>query len=99
MTLEPTLLDGVVVVKSHVATDVRGCFSKQFNADVFTTAGFHGTWAEAYWSRSWKGVVRGMHFQSPPSDHSKLVTCVYGSVIDVAIDLRRSSPYLWTLGR
>ena len=47
---------------------------------------------EDYYSKSLKGVIRGLHFQLPPQEHSKIVYCVNGSVFDVVVDLRVGSP-------
>jgi dTDP-4-dehydrorhamnose 3,5-epimerase len=72
--------------------DERGGFFKTFHIDLFKKKGLETNWREEYYSTSKKNVIRGMHFQTPPEDHNKLVTCLSGSVIDVIIDLRKDSP-------
>jgi dTDP-4-dehydrorhamnose 3,5-epimerase len=85
-------LDGCVRVIPRVVEDDRGMFAKTFQASVFTALGLGSDWRETYYSRSRRGVIRGMHFQLPPADHDKVVVCVRGRVLDVAVDLRRDSP-------
>ncbi len=65
---------------------------KTFHAEQFEDAGLPVEWREEFYSRSRKGVIRGMHFQTPPCDHEKLVYCMQGRVLDVVIDLRKQSP-------
>lgn len=92
MEIIPTEIDGCVEVHSRVFTDDRGTFVKTFHADQFHRLGLNGVWREYFYSSSALGVVRGLHFQVPPTDHIKLVTCVVGAVWDVVVDLRRTSP-------
>jgi dTDP-4-dehydrorhamnose 3,5-epimerase-like enzyme len=61
------------------------------HAHSFSEAGLASSFLESYYSTSGKGVVRGMHFQIPPHDHSKLVYAVDGEVMDVLLDLRKGS--------
>jgi dTDP-4-dehydrorhamnose 3,5-epimerase len=63
-----------------------------FHADFFGGYGLETGFAEAYSSLSHERVLRGLHFQNPPHDYAKLVTCLVGRVFDVALDLRRGSP-------
>jgi len=72
--------------------DVRGSFTKIFNAEQFEKLGFQTEYKEIYYSTSQKDVIRGMHFQVPPYDHEKLVHVISGSIIDVLVDLRKESP-------
>ena len=67
-------------------------FVKTFHAERFTERGLPVDWREEYYSKSVKGVIRGMHFQTPPHDHEKLVYCMQGQVLDVVVDLRKHSP-------
>lgn len=92
MRIESTELDGCVRVVPRVVEDQRGMFAKTFQASVFAELGLSAEWREVYYSRSRRGVIRGMHFQLPPADHDKVVVCVRGAVLDVAVDLRRDSP-------
>lgn len=72
--------------------DSRGDFFKTYHIDLFRKKGLETNWREEYFSTSKKNVIRGMHFQTPPADHDKLITCLSGSVIDVIVDLRKKSP-------
>lgn len=91
MELIPTALEGCFEVRPFFAEDERGSFVKTFNAERFAEAGLPTGWREEYYSSSHKGVIRGMHFQTPPHDHEKLVYCLQGRVLDVVVDLRRQS--------
>lgn len=79
------------VIKSSVFTDERGVFIKTFHNEFFRSIGLQTNFREEYYSISNKNVIRGMHFQTPPCDHEKLVYCVMGRVLDVIIDLRKNS--------
>ncbi len=72
--------------------DVRGSFTKIYNDDFYREANIEFELKEQYISVSNKGVIRGMHFQLPPFDCDKLVMVLNGSVVDVVLDLRKSSP-------
>jgi dTDP-4-dehydrorhamnose 3,5-epimerase len=90
--IEPTSLAGCVRVVPRVVGDERGAFVKTFQASVFEALGLATSWREVFYSRSARGVVRGLHFQLPPADQDKLVVCTSGRVLDVVVDLRRDSP-------
>jgi dTDP-4-dehydrorhamnose 3,5-epimerase len=92
MKLIPTSLEGCFEVIPFFAEDERGTFVKTFHAERFAELGLPTEWSEEYYSSSRKGVIRGMHFQTPPHDHEKLVYCIQGRVLDVVVDLRRMSP-------
>lgn len=92
MELIPTILEGCYQVRPFFAQDERGTFVKTFHADRFLALGLPSEWREEYYSSSRKGVIRGMHFQTPPHDHEKLVYCIQGRVLDVVVDLRKGSP-------
>lgn len=72
--------------------DERGVFVKTFQDTVWRQAGIHFRLKESYFSFSEKDVIRGMHFQVPPHQHSKIVFCPRGAITDVIVDLRRDSP-------
>lgn len=88
----PVPLEGAFLVKPPLFTDARGNFVKTFHRGVFQNFGVEPVFAEEFYSTSVKGVVRGMHFQTPPADHAKYVFCLTGAVRDVILDLRRASP-------
>lgn len=90
--IEDTSLTGCKIIRTHIHEDVRGYFVKTYHNAAFTSLGLAGSFAEIYYSKSRKNVLRGMHFQLPPADHEKMVTCIAGRVLDVALDLRRNSP-------
>lgn len=91
MELIPTVLEGCFEVRPFCIKDVRGTFVKTYQSHLFKGLGLPTDWREEYYSSSHRGVIRGMHFQSPPYDHEKLVYCMQGRVLDVVVDLRKGS--------
>ncbi|WP_323140462.1 dTDP-4-dehydrorhamnose 3,5-epimerase [Massilia phyllosphaerae] len=91
-TLKPSAIPGCHEVLPRIMHDARGSFVKVFHADAFRELGLETAFTEEYYSHSHKGVIRGMHFQTPPADHVKMVYCVQGEVFDVVLDLRVGSP-------
>lgn len=91
-----TTLPGLVLLRPRIFQDQRGTFIKTFHAAAFRNLGLSFEPREEFYSISAPGVLRGMHFQVPPADHTKLVYCASGRVTDVVLDLRRSST---TFGR
>jgi dTDP-4-dehydrorhamnose 3,5-epimerase len=85
-------LNGVRVFCPAVARDRRGLFVKTYHQGQFAEQGVNFETREEFFSISGKNVLRGMHFQIPPHDHAKLVTCLRGRILDVLVDLRRSEP-------
>jgi dTDP-4-dehydrorhamnose 3,5-epimerase len=92
MELERTDIPDCYVVHAKVMNDDRGSFVKTFHMPRFAELGLRSDWAEEYFSVSACGVIRGMHFQTPPHEHAKLVFCLVGEVLDVVVDLRKGSP-------
>ena len=92
MQFVPTEIPGCFEIFPKIFTDERGQFVKLFHQELFGADNLKETWAENYISISKKNVLRGMHFQTPPHVHSKLVYCLSGEVLDVLIDLRAGSP-------
>jgi dTDP-4-dehydrorhamnose 3,5-epimerase len=90
--LNSTLIPDCYEIQPHILDDNRGRFVKVFQSAAFTELCLETYFSEEYYSKSHKGVVRGMHFQTPPADHVKLVYCVHGDVFDVVLDLRIGSP-------
>lgn len=72
--------------------DVRGNFTKTFHSATLKEQGIDFVLKESYFSISKKDVIRGMHFQTPPHQHAKIVFCPRGAILDVIIDLRKNSP-------
>ncbi len=87
-----TGLLGCYEIQPLVRRDQRGCFVKIFHASTFRALGLATDFCESYYSVSQKNVIRGLHFQMPPHDHAKLVTCLEGRILDVAVYLRCGSP-------
>ena len=88
-----TDLEGVLIIEPKVFGDARGYFLESFNAKEFAEKRrFNINFVQANESMSSYGVMRGLHFQRPPFTQSKLVRCVKGAVLDVAVDIRKDSP-------
>ena len=85
-------LSGCYEIELFQHTDERGVFVKPWNTRDFEKVGFDFKVREIFWSTSKRGSIRGMHFQSPPHAHQKIVSCQQGSVCDVLLDLRGNSP-------
>jgi dTDP-4-dehydrorhamnose 3,5-epimerase len=92
MTLISAPLPAVKVLQPFVFEDARGNFVKPFHEDQLAAHGIALTVREEFFSTSGANVLRGMHFQTPPHAHQKLVYCITGTVIDVVLDLRQDSP-------
>ena len=86
-------IDGVLEIITRKFADDRGFFSETYNWQEFSDAGIHHTFVQDNHSCSnFKGVLRGLHYQLPPFAQTKLVRVVKGAILDVAVDIRRSSP-------
>ena len=93
MEFAPTDIPGLYVVRPRVFADERGFFVETWSRPVFEAAGHRYDWVQDNHARSSAaGVLRGLHFQLPPSSQAKLVRVTAGSVLDVVVDLRRGSP-------
>lgn len=88
---KPTPIPGCFEIIPTIRRDSRGLFIKIYNSEEFAGLGLDADFKEAYYSVSKKGVLRGMHFQTPPAAISKLVYCVEGEIIDAVLDLRKKS--------
>jgi dTDP-4-dehydrorhamnose 3,5-epimerase len=87
-----TEIPGVLDLFSEPNCDARGRVVKTFEERAFREAGLPAVYAEELHTWSRRGVVRGMHFQAPPSAQAKVVFCQYGAILDAVVDLRRGSP-------
>lgn len=96
MNIIPTEIPGVVILEPRVFGDARGYFFESFAARAFEEQVLNTHFVQDNESSSCYGVVRGLHYQKAPHAQSKLVRAVRGSVLDVAVDIRRGSP---TYGR
>jgi dTDP-4-dehydrorhamnose 3,5-epimerase len=86
-----TKLDGVVLLEPRVFGDERGFFVETFSRDAWAGLGVEPEFVQHNHSRSGKGILRGLHFQTEPGQ-AKLLRCARGAIFDVAVDLRRDSP-------
>lgn len=85
-------LPGVKILRPFVFEDDRGNFVKPFHQGQLAEQGIEMQVREEFFSTSVAGVLRGMHFQTPPHAHQKIVYCITGRVQDVVFDLRKDSP-------
>ena len=92
MKVLKTPLEGVVIIEPRLFEDSRGYFFESFSQCDFDALVAPVRFVQDNESRSCYGVVRGLHFQRPPFAQAKLVRCVRGAVLDVAVDIRRGSP-------
>lgn len=93
MQFERQAIPDVILVTPDRHGDARGFFSETFRANVYEAAGIAGPFVQD--NHAWSaeaGVLRGLHFQAPPRAQAKLVRCTRGAVLDVAVDIRASSP-------
>lgn len=92
MEVIKTAIDGVVIIEPRVFKDSRGYFFESFSQREFEEKVRPVNFVQDNESMSSYGVMRGLHFQRPPYTQSKLVRCVKGAVLDVAVDIRKGSP-------
>ena len=92
MEIIKTALDGVVIIEPRVFKDARGYFFEAFSQREFDEKVCPIQFVQDNESMSTYGVMRGLHFQRPPFTQNKLVRCVKGRVLDVAVDIRKGSP-------
>ena len=87
-----TYIDGVFIIEPRVFNDARGYFFESYSERDFNAQVREIHFVQDNESKSSYGVMRGLHFQRPPFTQSKLVRCVKGAVLDVAVDIRKGSP-------
>ena len=92
MNVIPTAIEGLLIIEPRVFRDSRGYFFESFSQREFEEKVGPITFVQDNESMSTRGVMRGLHFQRPPYTQSKLVRCVKGAVLDVAVDIRKGSP-------
>ena len=92
MNVIPTAIPGVLILEPCVFTDPRGYFFESYNRREFDRLVGPVEFVQDNESCSSRGVMRGLHFQHPPHAQAKLVRCVRGRVLDVAVDIRKGSP-------
>ena len=91
-----TDIEGVVIIEPRIFKDARGYFFESYSKKEFDEKVAPVDFVQDNESCSTRGVMRGLHFQRPPYTQAKLVRCVKGAVLDVAVDIRKGSP---TYGR
>lgn len=87
-----TKISDLIIIEPTVFRDARGYFLESYNQKKFEETIGKTPFVQDNESKSCKGVLRGLHFQKPPFEQAKLVRCVKGRVIDVALDIRKASP-------
>lgn len=92
MEIKKTSINGLLIIEPMVFNDERGYFLESYNKQKLEKALPQINFIQDNESKSTKGVLRGLHFQKPPFDQSKLVRCIQGEVLDIAVDLRKDSP-------
>ena len=92
MNIIKTSIEGVVIIEPRIFEDSRGYFYESFSQRAFESEVCNTTFIQDNQSKSSYGVLRGLHFQKGKYAQSKLVRCVEGQVLDVAVDLRQGSP-------
>jgi dTDP-4-dehydrorhamnose 3,5-epimerase len=91
MQVTSTAIPGLLIIQPSVFQDNRGYFFESYNQKTFREHGIDASFVQDNQSLSQKGVLRGLHFQSPPYTQGKLLSVIKGSVLDVAVDLRKNS--------
>jgi dTDP-4-dehydrorhamnose 3,5-epimerase len=91
MTISETGINGLLHLIPKVFEDSRGYFLEAYNKKAFDDLGINETFVQDNLSKSGKNVLRGLHFQNPPYAQGKLVSVICGAVLDVAVDIRKSS--------
>ena len=92
MEIIKTAIEGLVIIEPRIFKDARGYFFESFSQKEFDEKIMPIRFVQDNESMSSYGVMRGLHFQRPPFTQSKLVRCVKGRVLDVAVDIRKGSP-------
>ena len=92
MKITKTRISGLVIIEPKVFDDSRGYFFEPYNKEDFDNKFGITNFLQDNESKSVKGVLRGIHFQKPPLAQAKLVRCIQGKVLDVAVDIRKKSP-------
>ena len=92
MEVFKTAIEGLVIIEPKVFTDSRGYFFESFSQREFEEKVRRINFVQDNESMSTYGVMRGLHFQRPPYTQSKLISCIKGKILDVAVDIRKGSP-------
>ena len=88
MKISKTFIEDLLVIEPQLFKDERGFFYESYNKNNLD---INIVFVQDNQSKSYKGVIRGLHFQTPPFEQTKIVRCVSGNILDVAVDLRTNS--------
>lgn len=91
MKIIKTALNGICILQADVFSDERGYFLESYHKEKLKNLGIGAEFYQDNFSLSAKNVLRGLHFQNPPFDQGKLIKVISGSVLDVVVDIRKSS--------
>jgi len=86
-----TEIEGLLILSNTIFSDERGSFKKIFTENEFTGLNLEFDFKELYYSINKENVIRGMHFQTPPHEHIKVVYVIQGTITDVCLDIRKNS--------
>jgi dTDP-4-dehydrorhamnose 3,5-epimerase len=92
MTVTETKLPGLLIIEPKVFSDARGYFYESYNRKNYLEKGIETVFVQDNQSKSTYGVIRGLHYQLPPNAQTKLVRALQGTILDVAVDIRKNSP-------
>jgi len=90
---QPLKIPDLILIEPLVFEDVRGFFLETFKSSDFKNAGIDFEFVQDNHSKSKKGVLRGLHYQLNPKAQGKLIRCIKGKILDVAVDIRKGSPW------
>ncbi len=93
MKVIPAAIPDLWIISPDIYSDNRGLFFESYNKKTFELFHIHHDFVQDNQSISNKNVIRGLHFQKPPFAQAKLVRVVFGSALDVAVDIRKNSPF------
>jgi dTDP-4-dehydrorhamnose 3,5-epimerase len=91
MQVKQTTIPGLLIIQPDIFKDARGYFFESYNKEKFKQIGIDTDFLQDNQSMSAKGTLRGLHFQNPPFAQGKLLSVIKGSVMDVAVDIRKHS--------
>ena len=90
MKINKTFIEGLLIIEPQLFKDERGFFYESYNKNNLNKV-VNVVFVQDNESKSFQGVIRGLHFQAPPFEQTKLVRCISGNILDVAVDLRTNS--------
>lgn len=93
MEVKQTTIPGLLIIQPDIFNDARGYFFESYNKEKFRQIGIDAEFLQDNQSMSAKGTLRGLHFQNPPFAQGKLLSVIKGSVMDVAVDIRKHSEF------